>query len=406
MRKPAGICFVKFASAITTNKNATEAVNELAAQVLEELGAEKRELAILFVHPHYISDLEPLLAAVRKHIGARHLIGCTGAAIVGEDREIEQAPALSLLVGRLPNVDIAPFHLTQQEVEESSGPAYWQFQLEVSPEEKPQLILLADPFTIQTVQLVQALNAAYPGGNIIGGLASGAQKPGQTRLFVDGEIFEEGAVGVALAGDIAVRSVVAQGCKPIGEPLTITRADKNVILELGGRPPLAVLQEMVPQLSKPDQELARTALFLGRVINEYQENFHRGDFLVRNLIGHDPQSGALAVGDLMRTGQTVQFQVRDGQIADEDLHQLLLRDKQQHPSSTPLGALLFTCLGRGQNLFGSPHHDVGALHQVMGAVPTAGCFCNGEIGPVGSTSHVHGFTCVIGLFCEPTQAGS
>jgi small ligand-binding sensory domain FIST len=347
--------------------------------------------------------LNHLLEATRKQIGARHLLGCTGAAIVGESQEVEQIPALSLLVGRLPDVDVAPFHLTQQDVEESSGPGYWHFQLEVTPEENPHLILLADPFTIQTVQLVQSLNEAYPGGNIIGGLASGAQQAGETRLFIDNEIFEDGAIGVALAGRIVVRAVVAQGCKPIGEPLTVTRAEKNVIFELGGRPPLTVLQELVPQLSIPDQELARTALFLGRVINEYQENFQRGDFLVRNLIGHDPRSGALAIGDWMRTGQTVQFQVRDGAIADKDLHQLLLRDKENHARSLPQGALLFTCLGRGRNLFTTPHHDIRALQEVCGTVPTAGCFCNGEIGPVGNTSHVHGFTCVIGLFCEPAS---
>jgi small ligand-binding sensory domain FIST len=394
---------VRFASAITTNKNWTEAVAELSAQVLEELGGEKRDLAVLFVHPHYIPVLKEMLPVVRKQIGARHLIGCTGAAIVGENKEVEQVPALSLLVGRLPNVDVAPFHLTQQEVEDATGPAYWHFKLEVTTDEKPNLILLADPFTIQAVQLVQHLNAAYPGGHIIGGLASGAHQPGENRLFVDDELFEEGAVGVALAGSIVVRAVVAQGCKPIGEPMIITRADKNIIFELGGRPPLAVLQELVPQLPKPDQELARTALFLGRVINEYQEEFHRGDFLVRNLIGHDPQSGALAVGDWMRAGQTVQFQVRDGTIADEDLHQLLRRDKQSHPGGTPHGALLFTCLGRGQNLFGAPHHDVQTLHEVVGQVPVAGCFCNGEIGPVGDTAHIHGFTCVIGMFCETSS---
>jgi len=392
---------MKFASALSTKTDSLEVVEELTRQIHGHFGSEKTDLALAFVHPQYVPHIEDLLSGVLGAIGSRHLTGCTGGGIIGGDEEVEQKPAVSLMVAQLPGVEIAPFHVTQREVEESTGPGFWHYQLEVESTENANLILLVDPFSIQAVQLVQALGEAYPGAPLIGGLASGGQQPGENRLFLDGEVFDDGAVGVALAGKVALRAVVSQGCKPIGQPFTVTRAEKNIIFELGGRPPLAVLQEMLPQLPQDEQQLARTALFLGRVINEYKEEFGRGDFLIRNLVGHDPKSGALAVGDWMRTGQTVQFQVRDGQCADEDLRCLLAREKQRFAHGPPAGALLFSCLGRGAGMYGVSSHDIKALHQYVGPIATAGFFCNGEIGPVGERAFVHGFTSVIGLFVEP-----
>jgi small ligand-binding sensory domain FIST len=210
-------------------------------------------------------------------------------------------------------------------------------------------------------------------------------------------------VGIGLTGRVALRTVVSQGCRPIGEPLTVTRAEKNIVFELAGRPPMKILQEMLPQLPTRDRDLARSALFLGRVVNEYQEEFSRGDFLIRNLLGSDPQSGALAVGDLMRTGQTVQFQVRDAQTADEDLHHLLAKERSDLARKQPHGALLFSCLGRGERMYGTADHDIRVVQEHVGPVPTAGFFCNGEIGPIGNRAFIHGFTSVIGLFTEPIE---
>jgi small ligand-binding sensory domain FIST len=391
---------MKFAAALTTKKDILDATQDLTRQVRSVLGAEKTDLALLFVHPEFLPRMTDLYEPLRAAIGARHWIGCSGAGIIGGSREVEHEPAVSLLVAQMPEVQIVPFAITQHELEESNGPAFWHFQLEVAPADNPNILLFADPFSVQSAQLVGALGEAYPGMPVAGGLASGGQQAGDCRLFLDEQILDEGAVGVALTGRVALRTIVSQGCRPIGQPLTVTRAEKNILFELAGRPPLEVLQELLPKLPDSDQQLARRALFLGRVVNEYQEEFGRGDFLIRNLIGHDPQSGAVAVGDFLRTGQTVQFQVRDGQSAAEDLASLLAREaKRDQPR--PRGAVLFSCLGRGEGMYGAPNHDINALHQMIGPVATAGFFCNGEIGPIGEKPFVHGFTSVIGLFAEP-----
>jgi len=394
---------MRFASALTTKTDWAEAVEDLGRQVATQLGTMDCQLGVLFVHPRYVPHLEALIEATRRTVRVRHLLGCTGAGIIGADHEVEAKPALSLLVGELPEVTIFPFHLAERDLEESTGPAFWHYQLELEPTGKPQFVLLVDPFTTRAMQLVDALAEAYPQSPMIGGLASGAQQAGENRLFVDGKVYDEGAVGIGLMGRVALRSVVSQGCRPIGEPLTVTRADKNVVFELAGRSPIKILQEMLPQLPARDQQLARSALFLGRVVNEYQEEFGRGDFLIRNLIGSDPQSGALAVGDLMRTGQTVQFQVRDAQTADEDLRHLLAKERTELAKQQPRGALLFSCLGRGERMYGTADHDIRAVQENIGPVPTAGFFCNGEIGPIGNRAFIHGFTSVIGLFTEPAE---
>jgi small ligand-binding sensory domain FIST len=380
----------------------TEAVEDLGRQVAAQLGSAKTELAVMFVHPKFGLQIDALVESVQKTIGARNLIGCTGAGIIGVDQEVEQQPAISLLVGELPGVEVTPFHLTEKNLEESTGADFWHFQLDLEPDTSPQFLMFVDPFTTHAVQLVDALTEAYPQAPIIGGLASGAQQPGEIRLFLDGKIYDEGAVGVGLTGKILLQTVVSQGCRPIGEPLVVTRAEKNVVFELGGRPPMKILQEMLPQLPAKDRQLARSGLlFIGRVINEYQDEYGRGDFLIRNLIESDRESGALSVADMMRTGQTVQFQVRDGETADEDLRQLLQKKHNALAGKPPHAALLFTCLGRGEGMYGSAHHDIQAVQECLGPLPVAGFFCNGEIGPVGQRAFVHGFTSVLGLFTEP-----
>ena len=394
---------MKFASALSTQTDLLDLVQDLSRQVRAEFGAEKIDLVLLFAHPDVLQANAGFGETVRRALGARHLVGCSGAGILGNRQECEQQPAVSVLAAQLPGVEVVPFSISAETLAAADSPAFWHFQLEVTPAMQPNLLVFLDPFSIPAAQLVETLGEAYPAAPLIGGLASGGRQPGECRLFSDDATLEAGAVGVALSGNIELRALISQGCRPIGQPLTITRADKNVIMELGGRPPLAVLQELLPQLPADDQKLAQTTVLLGRVINEYQEDFGRGDFLVRNLIGHDPASGAMAIGDWVRTGQTVQFQLRDGATAATDLEALLCRERERTGHAQIHGALLVSCMGRGAGMFGKPNHDIEALQQVLGPLPVAGFFANGEIGPVGGKTFVHGFTSVIGLFTEPSS---
>ncbi|MFM7251404.1 MAG: FIST C-terminal domain-containing protein, partial [Planctomycetaceae bacterium] len=154
------------------------------------------------------------------------------------------------------------------------------------------------------------------------------------------------------------------------------------------------------EIDEVDRQLVRSSLHIGRVASEYQERFRRGDFLVRNVVGADPDTGVIAVGDLVRTGQTVQFHVRDAGTAHEDLLHLLAAAA----SPAPAGALAFTCNGRGTRLFPEPHHDARAIQDCLGALPVTGFFAQGEIGPIGKRNFLHGFTASIALV-EAAGAG-
>jgi small ligand-binding sensory domain FIST len=231
----------------------------------------------------------------------------------------------------------------------------------------------------------------------MGGMSSGATEPAGIALVLGSQSVSYGAVGVLLQGGPAIRTVVSQGCRPIGRPMVITQARDNVILELGGKPALVQLQDLWQELSPKDQALVRHGLHIGRVLSEYQGDFQRGDFLVRNVIGLDRNTGAIAITDHVRTGQTIQFHVRDASTADEDLHELLQIDVSAH-EKRPQGALLFTCNGRGTRLFDKPNHDTSVIRAEAGNIPLAGLFAQGEIGPVCGQNSLHGFTASVVLF--------
>jgi small ligand-binding sensory domain FIST len=230
-------------------------------------------------------------------------------------------------------------------------------------------------------------------------MASGIRGAGQCRLLLDDAVLDQGAAGVLLQGPVGLRSIVSQGCRPIGRHMIVTKAEDNIILELGGRPPLEQLQELWQSLSAAEQQLFQRGLHIGRVLNEYRGDFQRGDFLVRNVLGLDRSTGAMAVGDRVRVGQTVQFHVRDAETADEDLRALLQLDLNAH-EKRPGAALVFSCNGRGTHLFPQPHHDARTVRGEAGPIPLAGFFAMGELGPVGGQNCQHGFTASVALFEE------
>jgi small ligand-binding sensory domain FIST len=272
----------------------------------------------------------------------------------------------------------------------------WEDLVGIVRSRRPAFLLLPDPFTFDSETLVAGLDAAFPESPKIGGLASGGREPGANALYLGDTVYRAGAVGVALAGNVEVDTVVAQGCRPIGEPMFVTRADQNVLQALDGQPALAVLQELLATADARDRQLFANSLFLGVVMKE-QEAYRQGDFLIRNLLGIDGKSGAIAVGAALRTGMVVQFHLRDAATSAQDLDAVLAR-YQEGPPSRPAGSLLFSCLGRGVHLYGEPDHDTATFRRHLGPVPLGGFFCNGEIGPVHGSTFLHGYTSSFGLF--------
>jgi len=397
---------MQFASAITQQKDPILAVQELCEEVRNTLSQDPH-LTLFFVSPLYRTHWTELVQSLRSSLGFPILIGCSSSGVIGNDLELEFLPAMSLVAAHLPNVTIQPFTVSPLEVELSVPGKEWTSHLGVSALDNPSFILIPEPFSCNAMELLGDLNEAFPHRPVIGGLASGATspplrggvlEPGGQFLFFNEDIIPEGAVGVALTGDVSLETIVSQGCRPIGERYVVTKVDENILLELGGRPPVQILEELFETLPLRDRILAQHSLFIGIAMEEMKSEFKRGDFLIRNLIGADPETGALVVGDRLGVGQTVQFQLRDAKTSAEDLRSLLEESLSSFKANPPAGMLLFSCQGRGKELYGRPNHDVQMIRSLAGKLAIGGFFCNGEIGPVGGKTYLHGYTSSLGIF--------
>jgi small ligand-binding sensory domain FIST len=378
-----------YASALSLHPVPVEAVGEVAGEVLERFAGERPDLLVAFASPHHVGAFEDIAAGLAQLLEPEAFVGVTAGAIAGTGREVEEAPALSVFAASFGGGHASAF--TLDAVESSDGVAIVGW-----PERLPDhgtLLLLTDPFTFPVTDFLRLCNDQLPGLTVIGGLASAAAGPGGNRLACNTEVRSNGAVAVLLDDTVAVRTVVSQGCRPIGQPFTVTKAERNLVVELAGQSAIARLQEVAASVPEDERTLLRHGLHMGLVVDEHKIDFDRGDFLVRNLLGADERTGGLAVGDLVEVGQTVQFHVRDARAADEDL-KVMLRDVDGGADA----ALLFTCNGRGTHLFGTPDHDAGVVEERLGPVPLAGAFCAGEIGPVGGRNFLHGFTASLVVF--------
>src|ERR671914_1846940 len=394
---------MKWATTISRKASFEEAIRECAEDVARRLGPGPVSLTLAFVTPHFADYYPRLYGLVNQYLEPETFLGCSGGGVIGGGEEVERAPAVTLVAARLPDVSLTPFHVEGPLPDLDGPPDAWERLVGVRAAEEPQFVMLSDPFSGRPEALLAGLDYAFPSSPKIGGLASGATSPGLNALFLDDEVFTEGTVGVALTGDVAIDTVVAQGCRPVGELMRVTSCRANFLYELDGRPVFEVLQELFTALDEYDRRLANTALFVGVLMDEFREEPRVGDFLIRNLIGVDPHRGAIAVGENLQEGMRVRFHVRDAETSAEDLQTMLKSYEKILPGSVS-GALLFSCLGRGEGLYGRPNFDTGVFREYLGEVPVGGFFCNGEIGPVGGATFLHGYTSSFGLFRPRTPA--
>ncbi len=411
---------MQWSSALSTRASLEAAVNEAVDRAVAGL-AGTANLGFIFVAEAFASEYPRIMPLLAERLPNVPILGCGGGGIIGwegednaedgEAQEIEEDAAISITLACLPDVHVQLFHIDTDELPDLDGsPNVWVDLVGVNPSAQPQFVLFLDPMAEGINDLLAGLDYAYEGMPKIGGLSSSGTN-GNTGLFCGDRYFRSGAVGVALSGNIVLDTIVAQGCRPIGDPYWITSSERNIILGVRADedaidaefPPLEMLRKVVDNMEEVDQELAKNSLFVGIAQNAFKQTLTPGDFLVRNLLGFDPQHGALAIGDRIRAGQRIQFHLRDASTSAEELEALLQdyqQQSEQHPS--PVGALMFACLGRGSGLYGEINFDSGVFSDYLPLAPLAGFFCNGEIGPVGASTFLHGYTAVFGIF-RPKQ---
>ena len=371
-----------------------------ARRLRARLPAKSVSLGLVFMSPKFFPHAEQVLEILRLDAQIPLLVGCSGGGLVANAEELEGANGLVLALYSLPGAKLKGVRFTQEQVEAAAGENFWPVETGVAQDKVNGWLAFVDPFHLDGEKWLRSWNQYYSTVPVYGGLASGNFPEPRAQVYLDGEVFEDGGVAIAVGGDVALAGVISQGCTPIGEAWTLTRVEQNLIRNIANRPAYAVLSETVQNLPLEEQRKVQGNLHIGLAVNEYLEDFHRGDFLVRNLLGGDPNSGVLAVGALPRMGQTIQFQRRDADAASEDLKELLAREKTRLANTEIYGGCLFCCNGRGKNLFGRPSHDSELVQAQFGPLGIAGFFCNGEIGPVGDRNFLHGFTAALALFVK------
>src|SRR5436309_517164 len=371
---------------------AAGAAREAASEARAELAGAEVDLAFLFLTADHLDGAEEALAAAEEELDAAHLLGCVAEGVVGRGHELEHGPGASVWVAALPGSRIETFHAVAFGTDEGVAVAG------VPPFDDVDLVtMLADPFTFPAAGFLSKLNEEEDEVPMVGGLAAGGGEPEAQALFRDGEVLTDGAVGAVLRG-VRVRTVVSQGCALMWTDSVITEAEENVVHELAGKPAIGRLRTELGTMTADEQQLAaRGGVLAGLVIDENRSEYRRGDYLMRGLIGADEDTGSLAIGEPVRVGQTLRFHVRDARSADEDLREGLA---DALDGSSAAGALLFTCNGRGTNMFPAPDHDAQAVADALGGDALAGFFCAGEIGPVGGKPFLHGFTATVAVFLD------
>jgi small ligand-binding sensory domain FIST len=401
---------MQWANALSTRPSLEAAVTDVVERAVSSLTA-PADLGLVFISSAFASEYSRLLPLLSEKLSVPILIGCSGGGVIGttsegQTQELEAEAALSLTLAYLPGVNLQVFHVMSEELPDlDSSPDAWVDLIGVPQSPTPQFILLCSSFSSGINDLLQGLDFAYPGSVTVGGQASAGGMSGRTALFchdAGGEmhqgLYREGTLGLALSGNIVLETIVAQGCRPIGEPLQVTKSERNIILELDEQVPLVVLRDVIANLSEKERMLAQHSLFVGMAMDGFKPALQQGDFLIRGILGVDPTAGAIAIGDRVRPGQRLQFHLRDAEASAEDL-ELLLQQYQNQRDAEPaaIAALMFSCVGRGEGLYGQPNFDSELFSRYIKDIPVGGFFCGGEIGPIGGNTFIHGYTSVFGI---------
>ena len=386
---------MKWASAIGLGRDMETAAATALEQITEDPEMSQPDLAIAFVSAAYGPGMERLPQLLDPWLGEGLLVGCNAGGLIGGGREEEMEPGVAVLAGRLDDVSLTALHLEQATLPPLTATReIWWRMLDLSPESGASFLLLTDPATIDAEACARGIDRAFPGSAVVGGLASGTAEPGAARLYANREVHHSGGLLLALTGNVVIDPVLAQGCRPIGEPLFVTACDGNLLHELDGRRPRELLAALYAGLDESDRERFGDSLCIGLALPGPRQIIGTGEFLIRNVLGLDPDSGALWIGARLARNAVVQFHLRDGDAASRELTTRL--GAAIEGRAPPAAALLFACAARGRSLFGVPGHDSAALRRVAD-VPVAGMFCAGEIAPVQGATFLHGFSSVFGL---------
>jgi small ligand-binding sensory domain FIST len=379
----------------STSPSTLDAVRAALGEAMSQAEIDRADLVFLFASAHHAADVCPMLRAAVEMSGTEAVVGCSGMRVLTGRGEIEREPGIAALALAGEGLDATPFLARGEDAADQIAE-----KLRPHRSEESALILLSDPFHYHPSALIRRIQETLGQVPIVGGAASGHPMERRTLQWRGEEIAEDGVSGVLLNGPWRVLTGVAQGCQPFGQAYTVTKAQGNVIHEIAFAPAADALKEALETLTPEEKEYAGRNIFAGLAMDEYATSRERGDFLIRNLIGMNPQTGAIAVAEQVEVGQTIQFNLRTPDAAHADIEQVVGRLATAVRGAPPHFGLYFNCLGRGFGLYGQPDHDISVIRRRLGDLPLVGFFGNAEFAPVAGKNFVHNYTGALALFAE------
>jgi small ligand-binding sensory domain FIST len=371
-----------------------------AAQMLDVASPTEVDVALVFFSSHHADQADALAIEMVRKFPDAVCLGVRAAGVVGAGEEAEGEPSLSVTAASLPGVELTPLRF---EGDVHDRPDFdWGSHPKLATIEQPHFLILSDPPTFETEHLLESLDARFPSSEKFGGLFAGVDADNQ--MIVEGHVYSGGAVGLAFSGHLEVETMVAQACRPIGEPLIVTRHTQNIIHQFDRGNPMEVFRNTVGRLDEDDRDLAQHSMFVGIGVDNARGEYGQGDFLIRNIVGFNPKNGDLAVAAPIEDLQVIQFHLLDAATSSSEFERVLDDYLDRYTDNGGLsGALLFSCVERGSQLYGRPNHESELVAERFERLPVGGCFCHGEIAHAGSKTAVHGYAAAVTVFREPTK---
>lgn len=388
-------------STVSNSPSLELAIEDVTKEIIKKLDGKSPDLGFVFISSHHSSDYESINEKIKSKIPFKTIVGCSASGVIGEGKEFEYLPGISLSAGSLPNVNFKPFHFTQNELPNpDQSPESWK-EITNSDEENPKtIVLFPDPFSVRTEYVLDGLDFAYPNTKIIGALASGGSKPGQNALFIDDATYFNGCAGLLISGNFELDVLVAQSCRPIGEPMIVTRANNNVINELDNDLPIVAIKKLYDNLPEDEKYVMNNALQIGILMDRLGSIDDEITYMIRNISSIDKETGSITIGESITEGQIVQFNLRDSSAAQEELKKMLSEYESKNGEIIK-STLMFSSVGRGKYLLGESHHDINLYKNIIDdKSPITGFFSNGEISPIGDRTYLHGYTSSFAIFKE------
>ena len=386
---------------LSTISDTGRAAEDAASKAVASFSGGAADFVVVFATAEHGQALPSLLSSVERTAGTPYVVGCSAVGVIAAGREIEEGPALGVLAVRSDQLRGTPFLFRDAGDQGLTAALQIGQRLAGSRESEDLVLVWPDPFVVRPDRLLQGLDATLGPVPVAGGASSTSVVTSGTFQFSGSEASRGAVSGLRLGGRFRHVVAVTQGCRPLGEPLRVTSAHENIILEVDGVPALEALRRYLPkELRDADPEDSLSSVTIALLPEGEDVRLHAGEYLVRNIVAVDPDTGVLAIAAEVEEGQMILFALREGDAARADAGSVLSRVATAAPAGGYRFGFYFDCLERGSALYGAQGVDAALIASHLPDVPVLGFFCNAEIAPLRGANHLFTYSGVLVLFAE------